>query len=178
MKKELLFCFILMTSISALAQGNETVCLSPDQLKLRADLENDKTILQIIYGESGKIGVKSLNAENAEKENSRIRLLIYQASRTADKTVKGKKKAFSKEGTPMVGYLIVENGKTAYIADYSRDKFGGFKFIKFDCIKLFIGTYAINDKKSEMIFTPLEDKDLNGKTLALQCQTKNQSFIF
>lgn len=172
MKNILFLSFLMLLSFPVFAQKDAAgEILPPDKLELRTKLESDKSILELDCGRKQSL--------EALKENSRIKLILYRASLRDDKTAKAKWRCSSLEATPMVGYLLVENGKISYIADFSRDEFGGYKFEKYDCNKLTIGTYGLNDKRSTYVFTPLDNADLEGKTnLGLQCTTENREFVF
>lgn len=175
--KKILFLYILLTSVFAtFAQETKTAQLSPEKLKLREELESDRTMLNVSCGQI----YDPANIKMIEEENSRIRLLLYQASQIPNKTAKAKRNCATKEGTAVADYLLVENGDINYIADSSRDRFGKLTIEKYGCNKLIVGTYATQTKDGDtkIVFTPLEEKDLAGKVLSLQCKTENREFIF
>ena len=176
MKKVLFLCFFLFLISTTFAQEIKTAQLSPEKLKLRQELESDQTMLEINCDRFDR----DKNIQEIQKENSRIKLLLYKASQTSNKTVKARRVCSSVEGTVAADYLIVENGKISFFIDYSRDRFGGFKFDKYDCANLNIGTYEAQTKggTTEMVFTPFGEKDLDGKTLSLQCKTESREFVF
>ena len=179
MKKILLSSFFcLLLSFSALAQTSYRNGPAEEDVKKRDALEADPAVQLLEYGRR-KNFADAEKADKAKQEAIRLRLLAYEAFRDGDKTVKLKQTGSTIEGTKVASYLIIENGKAQYIADYTRDKFGGWKFSVYDCGKLLIGTYGYVESKRAMIFTPVEKiEDLNGEIPYFECHAENRQFVF
>jgi len=179
MKKKLLLCLFLLLSFSVFAQKNATTNLPPDELKLRTDLESDKTILTMGCGLFTELDLNHPYAKQSlelQKQAIEIRRNLYSASQDNNKTIKVKTFCGTDEGDTVVYYLIVEKGKVRYIGDYSRDPFGGLRVNSYDCDKLSIGYFVRSEKGLE--FTPLKDKIDDKKIPVLQCRSENRNFIF
>lgn len=181
MNKILFLSFLLLASFSSFAQELKKVDISPDDAKLREELRKDDTVSQINCGLFEKIDVNQPYAQTrlkAQAENSRIRLLLYEASQSKDKTVKAKIVCYKDERTDPANYLVVENGKVKYMGDYVPDGKGGLRLNSMYCDKLDIGTLAAKEKGGILDFQPLADKNYDGKILILQCRSGKKRNIF
>lgn len=181
MKKLLFLGLLLLAGIPVFAQKSETPKLSPEHFRIRTELERDKSIVPITCGLFTEIDLKRPNAQNsvkAQKENSRIKLLLYQASKTKDQTVKAKYTCTSIENTPVNTYLLVDKGSVRYIEDLTRDSSGGLRVNRLTCINLLIGYLAKNAEGTSYEFKPFEDENYGDKIIVLQCKTADRTFIF
>jgi len=172
MKRILFSFFFLLATVTTFAQKTDTRQITPEEIKLRDELEADQSFLQILCNRG-----KSSRLPDAQKENLRVRWLIYEASRT-DKSVKAKRTCSTIEDTPVVSYLIVEKGKTKLVIDASRDKFGSMRVHSYNCDKLLIGSYEFNKDKNEMTFKPLSREEVGTNVPSFQCQAADKSLVF
>ncbi len=172
MKKILFSVFFLLATVTTFAQKTDTRQITPEEIKLRDELEANQFFLQIPCN----LG-KSSRLPDAQKENLRVRWLIYETSQT-DKSVKAKRTCSTIEGTPVVSYIIVERGKTKLVIDASRDEYGSMRVHSYNCDKLLIGSYEFNKDKNEMTFKPLSREEVGTNIPFFQCQAADKSLIF
>lgn len=181
MKTVLLLVLLLLAGIPVLAQDSQKPKLSPEHFRIRTELERDKTITPIACGLLTEIDAKIPNAQKsvkAQKENSRVKLLLYQASKTKDKTVKAKYTCTSVENTPVNTYLLVDKGSVRYIEDLTRDSSGGLRVNRLTCVNLLIGYLVKNTEGTSYEFKPFEDENYGERIIVLQCKTADRTFIF
>lgn len=181
MKKLIFLGLLLFAGIPVFAQDSKTPKLSPEHFRIRTELERDKTIMPITCGLFTAIDAKSPNAQNslkAQKENSRVKLLLYQASKAKDQTVKAKYTCTSIENTPVNTYLLVDQGSVRYIEDLTRDASGGLRVNRLTCKNLLIGYLAKTGEEISYGFKPFEDENYGDKIIVLQCKTADRTFIF
>ena len=179
--KKILFLMLMMTAFPVFAQNAPRVKPSVEHLTLRRELENDKSIMTIACGLLTEIDAKNPKAKNqikAQKENSRIRLLLYQASKSKDQTVKAKYTCASGGGASASNFLLVDKGVTRYVEDLTRDKSGGFRINQLTCVDLKIGQLTKTAEDISFSFTPFEDENYGDKVIVLQCRTAERTFIF
>lgn len=173
MKKILFAVFFLLATVTTFAQKTDTRQITPEEIKLRDELEADQSFLQMFCNNLGK----SSRLLDAQKENLRVRWLIYEASQT-DKSVKAKRTCSTIEGTPVISYIIVEKGKAKLVIDASRDEYGSMRVHSYNCDKLLIGSYEFNKDKNEMTFKPLSREEVGTNVPSFQCQAADKSLIF
>lgn len=181
MKKVLFLVLLLLAGIPVFAQNSQKPKLSPEHFRIRTELERDKTITPINCGLFTEVDLKRKNAQTevkAQKENSRVKLLLYQASKAKDQTVKAKYTCTSVEKTPVNTYLLVDKGSVRYIEDLTRDSSGGLRVNRLTCINLLIGYLAKNTEGTSYEFKPFEDENYYDKIIVLQCKTADRTFIF
>src|SRR5215203_528114 len=147
MKTVLLSVLLLLAGIPVFAQNAQKPTLSPEHLRIRTELERDKTITPINCGLYTEVDLKRRNAQTeikAQKENSRVKLLLYQASKAKDQTVKAKYTCTSVDKTPASTYLLIDKGSVRYIEDLTRDSSGGLRVNQLTCVNLLIGHLVKN----------------------------------
>jgi hypothetical protein len=170
----LFLSFILLVNTAIFAQQIDLYKTPLEELELRDRLESDESFLQMLCSKG-----KGSHLPEKQKENRRVRLLLYKAIQANDETVKAKYTCSTKEGTPVAGYVIVEKGKAKLIIDASRDKFGSLRVHSYDCNKLLIGDYGFDENKKKMIFTPVQkDENFDKRIPFFQCQTENKELVF
>ena len=172
---------LLLLSFPVSAQDSQKPKLSPEHFRIRTELERDKTITPINCGLFTEVDLKRKNAQTevkAQKENSRVKLLLYQASKAKDQTVKAKYTCTSVEKTPVNTYLLVDKGIVRYIEDLTRDSSGGLRVNRLTCINLLVGYLAKNAEGTSYEFKPFEDENYGERIIVLQCKTADRTFIF
>lgn len=174
--KRILFLSFIFLSMSLAIFAQKWREAPAGEIKLRDALEADETILKV----ECRIGSGRYDDEaSVRREATRIRLLVYEASLSKDKTAKIKQICHSVEGMPTATYLLVENGKFKFIIDTSRDRIGYMRVLSYDCSKLSIGTYAFDTKTSAMLFTPVAKPSDPGENIPyFQCLSRKKEFIF
>ena len=179
--KTALFSFLLLLAVVPLfAQNTQKPKLSPEHLRIRTELERDKTITPINCGLFTEVDLKRPKAQaevKAQKENSRVKLLLYQASKTKDQTVKAKYTCTSVDKTPASTYLLVDKGIVRYIEDLTRDSSGGLRVNQLTCVNLLIG-HLVKNAEGSYEFKPFEDENYGDRIIVLQCKTADKTFIF
>lgn len=177
MKITLFSLLFLFLSFPVIAQKPT---LSPEHLRIRTELERDKTILPIKCGLYTAVDAKRPKAQTeikAQKENSRVKLLLYRASKAKDKTVKAKYTCASMENAPVNTYLLVDQGTVRYIEDLTRDATGGLRVNQLTCNDLLIG-HLVKNKGGSYEFKPFENENYENKIIVLQCKTADKTFLF
>ncbi len=180
MKTALFSFLLLLAGIPVFAQNTQKPTLSLEHLRIRTELERDKTITPISCGLYTEVDSKRPTAQTeikAQKENSRVKLLLYQASKTKDQTVKAKYTCTSVDKTPVSTYLLVDKGRVRYIEDLTRDSSGGLRVNQLTCVNLLIG-YLAKTAEGSYEFKPFEDENYDDKIIVLQCKTADRTFIF
>lgn len=181
MKKVLFLGILLLAGIPVFAQNIQKPKLSLEDFRIRTELERDKTITPIncgLYTEIDRKRPKAQTEVKAQKENSRVKLLLYQASKTKDQTVKAKYTCASVENTPVNTYLLIDKGSVRYIEDLTRDSSGGLRVNQLTCKNLLIGYLAKNAEGTSYEFKPFEDENYGERIIVLQCKTTDRTFIF
>ena len=180
MKTALFSFLLLLLNFPVFAQNTEKPALSPEHLRIRTELERDKTITPINCGLYTEVDSKRPKAQaeiKAQKENSRVKLLLYQASKTKDQTAKAKYTCTSVENTPVNTYLTVDKGVVRYIEDLTRDASGGLRVNQLTCKDLLIG-HLVKNAGGSYEFKSFEDENYGDKIIVLQCKTADRTFIF
>lgn len=181
MKLALFSLLLLLAGIPVFAQNTQKPTLSPEHLRIRTELERDKTVTPISCGLYTAVDLKRPTAQTeikAQKENSRVKLLLYRASKTKDQTVKAKYTCTSVDKTPASTYLLVDKGVVRYIEDLTRDSSGGLRVNQLTCKDLLIGHLVKNAAGTSYEFKPFEDENYGDKIIVLQCKTAERTFIF
>lgn len=183
MNKILFLSLFLFSAFVSFAQEvDKPAPLSPEELKLRAELETDKSFQEIGCGLYQLPDLKHPNAQlelKLQKAATRVRLEIYRASLKRSKTVKAKFICGADEGGTVSFYLIVERrGKITYIRDSSRDPFGGLRVTGYACDKLIAGHFVPVKIGLGLDFVPLAEKDFKNKIIILKCQAGDTAAIF
>lgn len=182
MKKILFLCILFISGIPVLAQDVGRKMPTVDHMMLSKELANDKSIQPITCGLLTDADVKNKpNPENwlkAQKENSRVKLLLYQASKTKNQIVKAKYACESGGGATSVNYLTVENGNARFIEDLTRDASGGFRINRMTCKNLSIGYLEKDRQEVSYKFKPFKDENYGDKIIVLQCKTADRTFLF
>ena len=136
--------------------------LPANERELRDKLEQDKSVLRIIY--TGKYS-----------EDNRVRLSLYEAARSGEGVVKAKIVSPTDEGTEIVYYLIVQEGIISLVEDFSRDPFGSLRVHSYTCGSLMLGSNELREGK--VTFEPIPDGKIasvkNKTTFSLQCKIKD-----
>lgn len=180
MKTVFFSLLLLLPGFPIFAQNVPKQTLSPEHLRIRTELERDKTITPISCGLYTEIDVKRPTAQTeikAQKENSRVKLLLYRASKTRDQTVKAKYTCTSVDKTPASTYLLVDKGRVRYIEDLTRDSSGGLRVNQLTCKDLLIG-HLVKNATGSYEFKTFEDENYGDKIIVLQCKTADRTFIF
>lgn len=180
MKIALFSLLFLFSSFPVVAQNTQKPTLSPEHLRIRTELERDKTILPIKCGLYTAIDAKRPKAQSeikAQKENSRVKLLLYRASQAKDQTVKAKYACTSIGNTPVNTYLLVDRGIVRYVEDLTRDSSGGLRVNQLTCKDLLIGQ-LIKNAEGSYEFEPFKDENYRDKIIVLQCKTADKTFLF
>jgi hypothetical protein len=73
--------------------------------------------------------------------------------------------------------MLAMGGKLTSIADFSRDRFGGRRFLKWECNDLRLGNF-VNKPNDGIVFEDLDDGDVKGKVLWLSCRTPDRRVTF
>lgn len=171
----------MLISFSVLGQKTDSN-LSPEQLKLRTELESDSSIIKTACGLFTEIDLKQSSAQQeleVQKEAIKVRKTLFKASKTNNETIKAKIFCSTDEGGTVVYYLIIDKGKIKYICDYSRDPFGGFTINSYDCEKFLIGYFIPNKEKMGLEFIPFkENENIGNKIAVLKCQSGNRDLFF
>ena len=181
MKKIFFLSLLFISGIPVFAQNIQRSSPTTDDLMLRKELENDKTILQITCGLFTEVDEKNMNAAEmikSQKENSRIKLLLYQASKTKNETSKAKYTCATGGGVETVNYLTVQNGSARFIEDLTRDASGGFRINRMTCKNLQIGYLAKNKSDTSYKFMQFKNENYGDKIIVLQCKTAERTFLF
>lgn len=187
MKIILPLMFVLLVSFPAAAQkrtvsaNQKKVWISAEDERLRGQLKNDKSLYTLNCGLFEVISPNtpfSQSRINAQRENTRIRLLLYEASLARDKTVKAKMQCDNVGGNDSPYYMLVENGRIKYMGDYIPDGKGGLKLDSLYCDRLKIGAFAARPEDGILDFKSIDDSAYGDRALILQCQVGERSFIF
>lgn len=181
MNKFFFLILLFVSGIPVFAQNVQKTSPSTEHLMLRKELESDKTILPIACGLFTEIDAKNPNAAElikSQKENSRVKLLLYQASKTKNESIKAKYTCATGGGVETVNYLTVENGSARFIEDLTRDASGGFRINRMTCKNLNIGYLAKNKSDASYKFTPIRNENYGDKIIVLQCKTAERTFLF
>lgn len=181
MKKILFSAVLLIFAIPAYAQDAQRTMPSMEHLMMSRELENDKSVQAINCGLFTEVDAKKPDADamrRAQKENSRVKLLLYQASKTKDQTFKAKYSCASGEGKEVVNYLFVKDGKARFIEDLTRDGSGGYRINSLTCKDLQIGYLEKGRGKISYEFKPFKDEKYGDKIIVLQCKTADKNFLF
>ena len=150
--------------------------LPADERKLRDDLKQDKSLVQVACVITFMVDLdpKYLKARN---ENNRIKLSLYKAALSGKGIVKAKQYCGTDEGGTIVYYLIVEQGKIKIVEDYSRDPYGGLRVLSNTCKKLVLGSYELVEGNRFVTFQAITDekaaKAKKKVTFSLQCEVEN-----
>lgn len=178
MNKKLLF-ILMFLSLSVFGQKTDEPKLSAEHLKLRTELENDSSFIKIECGLFTRIDPAAKQEFELQKEAIKIRQKLFNASKDNTQTIKAKAFCRTDEGTTVVVYLIVDKGKVKYVSDYSRDQWGGFSIVSYDCEKLLLGYFVDNKEKMRLDFIPFqENENIGNRIPVLQCQSENREFHF
>jgi hypothetical protein len=148
---------------------------------MRADLKSDRSVMQISCGLFAPIDTNiqyAANRNRVQRENSRARLLLYEATLDPDKKARARMNCTGDAAAQTPYYMIVEDGKAKYMGDYVPDGKGGLLLDSLVCDRLNIGILAAREPGGVLEFTPLPDKNYGDKILILQCQSGTKSFIF
>ena len=187
MKRILLLILVLLVCLPVCAQKIsrssdwKKVKIASEDEKLRAELKEDRSVLQISCGLFAPIDENIQYSENrsrVQRENSRVRLLLYEASLSPDKKVRTRMNCTGEAAAQTPYFMVVEKGKVKYMGDYVPDGKGGLRLDSMFCDKLNIGILAATEPGGVLQFTPLADQNYAGKILILQCQSGTRSFIF
>lgn len=167
MNSKLLVFLMIIFVFPVFAQNEEMRKPSPNDLRLRTELESDSSIVLI--------GGKTFT-ESQQKEAIKMRVKLYRASKKKNKTIKAKSFVHSTEGDMIVHYLIIEDGKAAFIGDYSRDPFGGLRIVIHNCDEVMIGHFVRDEPNKDASFKPLNEKNIGKIWPVLQCRSGQQTF--
>ena len=186
MKRLKLLLFVLLISFPVFAQKTtrpvmKEVRISPEDVKHRRELSADQSVLSLTCGffeAINKGGQYSESQLRTQRENSRIRLLLYEASRATDQTVKAKMQCANVGGNDAPFYMVVDKGKVKYMGDYIPDGKGGLRLDSLYCDRLNIGTMVARPEDGILDFAPLAPPYNTDKVLILQCKSGTRSFIF
>lgn len=181
MKKLLFLIFLLISAISVLGQDMQRKSPSVEHSMLSKELAEDKTITAITCGLFTEIDMKKPNAADMvklQKENSRVKQLLYQASKTKNQSVKAKYSCAPGGGIETVSYLTVERGTARFIEDLTRDASGGNRINQMTCKELNIGYLEKNKQDVSHKFKPFKDENYADKIIVLQCKTASKTFLF
>ena len=154
------------------AQQTPTTSLPEEERKLRDELEQDKSILEVscrVFFTPEKPDKQFLEAQ---KTRNQIILSILKASTSNEVIAKVKQRCSSIEGTPTVSYLLVNNGKITLVIDSSRDKFGYMRVKIETCRSLSLIHYVsvIDEKDSRLELKPTSESDKDKVTFMLKCE--------
>ncbi len=181
MKKIFFLILLVVSGIPVFAQNIQRSSPTTEHLMLRKELESDKTILPITCGLFTEVDAKNPNAAEmikSQKENSRVKLLLYQASKLKNESLKAKYTCATGGGIENVNYLTVENGRARFIEDLTRDASGGFRINRMTCKNLNIGYLAKNKSEASYKFMPFKNENYGDKIIVLQCKTPERTFLF
>jgi hypothetical protein len=177
----LLFCVPVCAQKTLRSSEWKKVQITKEDERLRMELKSDRSVLQISCGLFAPIDENiqySQNRMRVQRENSRVRLLLYEASLGSDKKVRARMNCTGDAAAQTPYYMIVEQGKVKYMGDYIPDGKGGLLLDSFNCERLNIGTLTARELGGALEFTPLADRNYADKVLILQCQSGTKSFIF
>lgn len=164
------------------AQRTPTNSLPEEERKLRDELEQDKSILEVSCRVLFTPEKPDKQFSEAQKTRNQIILSIFKASKSNDIVAKVKQRCSSIEGTPTVIYLLVNNGKITLVIDSSRDRFGYMRVKTETCSSLSLVHYvSVKDEKgSRLELKPTSESDKDKVTFMLKCEkngdaTKSES---
>lgn len=157
------------------AQRMRSIPLSEEELKLREELEQDTSIIQI--------PCRLPYRENPDQKYLEMRKLInetklslYKAASSKEGIVKAKKICNSIEGKKYPFYLLVNKGKITFIADSSRDPlYSTGRIHSITCDSLMLGKNVEIGKAPGIEFQSVTETVKDKVTFMLRCETKERN---
>jgi hypothetical protein len=146
--------------------------LPENERKLANDLEQDKSIVEVSCKRN------TANLWNCMEANQ-IKLSLYKAVRSGKQIIKAKTYSRTTEGDKIIKYLILEQGKTRLILDYSRDEISPPRVRTVICSNLALAHYEQVDGKVSPVLKFITDKQIeeakSKEHLVLICLQENQN---
>jgi hypothetical protein len=165
-------------SLNVVPQNKEGPA-TPEQLKLRDQLESMSSIVQLTCGlmmpvEPGEM--YAAESKTRQADNNKYRLEFYKTANRGG-SAKLSYRCGADEGGTIAFYMLSMNGKLTSVADYTRDRFGGNQFHKCECTDLRLGHF-VKRPEGDITFEILNDDDLKGKVLWLSCRAADRLITF
>lgn len=156
-----IFCWQFTDVSEVNAQRMSTNPLPEEERKLRDELEQDASIVQI-------------SCRGAVEVNNRVKLSLYKAASSDKSVVKAKKLCSTIEGTIIASYLLVNKGQITTVVDYSRDGFSSGRVYSETCDSLSLGSYVLikDEKGTRYEFQPASETDKDKVAFMLRCEKK------
>ena len=177
--KLLLTLFILAAAASVNIAQSDDHPATAEELKLRDRLESMSSIVQLRCGLMMPIlpgEMYAAEAKQQQADNNKYRLEFYRAVK-AGRSAKLSYHCGTDEGDTVAYYLLAMGGNLTHIADFSRDRFGGNRFIKTECTDLRLA-HHVKNAQNEITVEPLDEKNLKGKVLWLTCKSPARFVTF
>jgi len=179
MRHLFLVLIALSSAVSSSAQNDPAPKLPPEQQQLRDRLESMSSIVQLTCGLMMPIlpgEIYESDGRKRQMDNSKYRLSFYRTAIHGG-TAKLSYICSTDEGHMTRDYLLAQNGKYTRIADFSRDPFGGNRFITWECTDLRLA-HHVKKPDGEIVIELLKETEIRGKVLWLSCNTNEGRIAF